>query len=447
MDKHSFDLPFERAVTKDGRPTAVILKSVPPSDPSEHNPHISPIQEVESLANSAGVTVLGAVLQRRRRPHPSTYGGKGKLEELKEFATRKEADLIIVDDPISPGQAKNIEDAVGLRVIDRAELIMDIFASRARTTQAILQVELAQLQYSQSRLKRMWTHLSRQEGGVVGARGPGETQLETDRRMIRHKIDVLKERLRQIEQQIETRGKSREMAFKVALVGYTNAGKSTLMRRLTAADVLVENRLFSTLDTSTRRWQLGTAVDVLLSDTVGFIRNLPASLVASFHATLTEARESDLLLHIVDGSSPQVESDIAVVEETLAKIDCTGRDRLLIFNKIDQMPEEQRIDIQHLLDEQPNSFAVSAVTGQGMEPLINEVRRRASQRETVCEYKLPVTRGDLAARLRELGELIEERYENDGIALKARLTPEGEHRFHSLLVKSGLAEPRVPAEV
>ncbi|MEM7261789.1 MAG: GTPase HflX, partial [Planctomycetota bacterium] len=411
MAKDSFDLRFqsETSETADRPPRAIALKVIQPDDPSLQFDEIEPFDEIESLAGTAGLEIVGMVSQRRSKPHPGTYAGKGKLEEVADLADQLDATVILIDDPISPSQGKNIEEKTERRVIDRAELIMDIFATRARSHQARLQVELAQLRYSQSRLTRMWTHLSRMEGGI-GMRGPGETQLETDRRIIRRKISHLRSKLAEIEQQHETQNKSRRDAFKVALVGYTNAGKSTLMRKLTDAPVLVENRLFSTLDTSTRQWELDTPIDVILSDTVGFIRKLPHTLVASFHATLAEAREADLLLHVVDVSSSRAEQDIQVVNDTLEAVNCVDRDKVLVFNKLDQVGEDRRIDVQHLLARHEESLVVSAVEGTGLEKIERLVLYRLEDQEATVEYRLPLDRGDLAHLLRRVATIEVEQY-------------------------------------
>lgn len=439
MAKQSFDLPLlEKPADDDRREVAVVLKAVMPGDPSLHLSGVDPVAEITALADTAGVRVAGVVKQKRNRPHPGTYVGKGKLEELAELATQLEAQLIIVDDPISPGQGRNIEESTELRVVDRAELIMDIFARNARSHQAILQVELAQLQYSQSRLTRMWTHLSRMEGGAVGTRGPGETQLETDRRIVSRKISILKKRLANIEKQAHTQHKLREGSFRIALVGYTNSGKSTMLKRLTGADVLIEDRLFSTLDTSTRNWDLDVPFDVLLSDTVGFIRKLPHGLVASFHATLMEAREADLLIHMVDASSPTIEFDMESVERTLTRIGCDEHPRLVVFNKLDRVREDQRIDLQHLLAEQEDSFVVSATEGTGIDLVVERVLEITHERQESGSYMLPHSRSDLAAKLHSLAAVDQEEFLEDGIHLSARFDPGQKARWESMLKKAGL---------
>ncbi|MGE4601656.1 MAG: GTPase HflX [Planctomycetota bacterium] len=441
MAKQSFDKRIKETPADDDREVAVILKAVMPGDPSVKIGGVDPVAEIMALADTAGLRVASAVLQKRDRPHPGTYVGRGKLEELKQEAERVGAHVILVDDPISPAQGRNIEETTELRVVDRSELIMDIFARNARSHQAKIQIELAQLQYFQSRLTRMWTHLSRMEGGEVGTRGPGETQLETDRRIIGKKISVLRGRLVDIEKQAHTQHKSREGSFRIALVGYTNAGKSTILRRLTGADVLVEDRLFSTLDTSTRTWDLDVPFDVLLSDTVGFIRKLPHDLVASFHATLMEAREADLLLHIVDASSLTVEFDIESVERTLKRIECENHQTLMIFNKLDQVGDEQMIDLQHLLGKWVGSFAVSATEGTGLEKVIERILEIARLREERGEYLLPHSRSDLAARLRTLATVEREEFLDNGIFLEARFEIGQKARWEKALRKVGLLPP------
>ncbi len=439
MAKQSFDLSREDLPQQEvERDRAIILKALTPGDPSETVTDVNPIAEITALADTAGVDIVDAVLQKRSKPHTATYVGKGKLEELTLLAQERKAHLILVDDPISPAQGRNIEAATELRVVDRSELIMDIFARNARTHQAKIQIELAQLKYFQSRLTRMWTHLSRMEGGSVGTRGPGETQLETDRRIIRRKISLLNKRLYEIEKQANTQNKSREGSFRIALVGYTNAGKSTLMRHLTGAEILVEDRLFSTLDTSTRKWALDLPFDVLLSDTVGFIRKLPHDLVASFHATLMEAREADLLLHVIDASSITVDFDIESVERTLNRIDCGDHPRWLIFNKLDRLQDERRIDLQHLLAENENSFAISAETGSGVDLLVEKIVELGQQRQESGSYQIPHSRGDLVAKLRQSAHIETEEFLEDGIHLEVLFKPGMKSRWESALEEAGL---------
>ncbi len=261
------------------------------------------LEELDRLADTAGAVVAGTLVQRLDSPHPALYIGTGKAEELRLLAEQTDASLVIFDENLSPAQGSALEKALALRVMDRTELILDIFALRARTAEARMQVELAQLQYMRSRLKRMWSHLSRIQGGI-GMRGPGETQLETDRRMMDRRITRLRQELEHIARSRDTRRRGRKAEFRVALVGYTNAGKSSILRALSGADLFVEDRLFATLDSTTRAVDLEAGYRALVTDTVGFIRKLPHHLVASFRATLEEAREADLLIHVVDASAP-----------------------------------------------------------------------------------------------------------------------------------------------
>ena len=269
--------------------------------------------------------------QRIRRPHPRFYIGKGKAGELRSTARAAEADLVIFDDELKPDQARHLEDFLRIRVMDRAELILDIFATRARTREARMQVELAQLEYLLPRLKRMWSHLSRIRGGI-GLRGPGETQLETDRRLIGTRISELKHKLEAVARSRATQRKGRVNSFRAALVGYTNAGKSSLLKALSGADLLVEDRLFATLDSATRVVPVGEGHEALLTDTVGFIRKLPHDLIASFRSTLEEAREADLILHIVDAAEPDWEGRLAVVHEVLEELELLDAPRAPVFN-------------------------------------------------------------------------------------------------------------------
>lgn len=291
------------------------------------------LDELEFLAHTAGGKTLKRFIQKLEYPDPRTYVGKGKLEEVTSFVKLNGISIVIFDDELTPSQLRNIEKVVGCKVLDRTTLILDIFASRARTAQARTQVELAQYQYLLPRLTRMWTHLEKQRGGI-GMRGPGETEIETDRRVIRDKLSKLKEKLREIDKQNLTRRKSRENIVRVALVGYTNVGKSTIMNLLSKSDVFAENKLFATLDTTVRKVVYGST-PFLLSDTVGFIRKLPHNLVESFKSTLDEVREADVLLHVVDVSHPNFEDQIDVVNQTLADIGAADKKVLMVFNKLD----------------------------------------------------------------------------------------------------------------
>ena len=291
------------------------------------------LNELAFLLETAGGIALKKVVQKLDRPDPRTYVGSGKLEEIKEYKNALDVDFLVFDDELSPAQLRNLERELGCRILDRTTLILDIFAKRARTSIAKTQVELAQLQYMLPRLTRMWTHLERQRGGI-GMRGPGETQIETDRRLITEKIALLKEKLRDIDKQKVQQRKNRESLVRVALVGYTNVGKSTLMNLLSKSDVFAENKLFATLDTTVRKVVLGN-LPFLLTDTVGFIRKLPHGLVESFKSTLDEVGEVDLLMHVVDISHPDYEEQINAVNRTLEQIGASNKPTILVFNKID----------------------------------------------------------------------------------------------------------------
>ena len=333
-----------------------------------------------------------------------------------------DASLVIFDDELSPSQGKNIEDALDTRVVDRAELILDIFATRARSSEAKMQVELAQLEYTLPRLTRMWTHLEKFRGGI-GVRGPGETQLETDRRLINHRIKLLKERLADVQRQREIQRSSRRGEFRASLVGYTNAGKSSVLRALSGAqDVFVENRLFATLDPLTREVDLGEHGSVLLTDTVGFIRKLPHHLVASFRATLEEAREADLLLHVLDASHPTWEEQRVVVDQVLAELELSERPVLHVFNKIDRLDTAMLAAMQERMSNLlPNSVFVSTLTDEGLEPLRRALVTALRARTTVAEVRIGAGDGRLLAELHRGAEVLDQRMEGEEIVLRARV--------------------------
>ncbi|RKY66895.1 MAG: GTPase HflX [Candidatus Latescibacterota bacterium] len=323
------------------------------------------LDELARLADTAGAEVLGRVVQRRERIDPAYYIGRGKAEEISAKAKELGLDLVIFEGDLSPAQVKNLEELIPAKIVDRSGLILDIFARRARTKEAKVQVELAQLKYLLPRLTRRWTHLSRQVGGI-GTRGPGETQLEVDRRRVRQRIWKLSKELEKIERARAIRRKGREGTFRVALVGYTNAGKSTLLNALTHADVFVEDRLFATLDATTRRMWVDGQV-ALLTDTVGFIRRLPHHLVASFRSTLGEVQEADLLLHVADVSHPACEEQIASVREVLEDLGVGGKPAILVLNKVDLL--EGRGFLERMLLQHPGAVPVSAKEGTGLDQL------------------------------------------------------------------------------
>ncbi len=387
------------------------------------------LDELERLAETATLEVGGRALQARKSVDRRYYIGKGKAEELKETSETVGADLIIFDNDLSPAQMRNLEELTDMRILDRSGLILDIFSLHARTHTAQVQVELAQLNYLLPRLTRMWTHLSRQAGGgairgmgAAGVRGPGETQLEIDRRMIRSRISHLGSRLDRIGTQMATSRKGRSDLFKVALVGYTNAGKSTLMRALSGADVLIEDQLFATLDSTSRVVELEGPRKVLLTDTVGFINRLPHHLVASFRATLEEAEEADLLLHVVDLSQKNYQSQIATVEGVLKELGIGEKPLVVVYNKIDRLDDDQMA---------PNdeSVAVSAMTGAGLSELQRMLVERSAGDSVILELEIPLAEGKLLARLRERGELIEEEYRPADVRLRVRLDPTWAERW------------------
>jgi GTP-binding protein HflX len=362
------------------------------------------------------------VTQQIDKPNPATYLGKGKVEELRDEIAATNASLVVFDDELSPSQGKNIEEATGQRVMDRAELILDIFATRARSSEAKMQVELAQLQYMLPRLTRMWAHLEKFRGGI-GVRGPGETQLETDRRLINQRIKLLKNRLGEVQKSREVQRSGRREAFRASLVGYTNAGKSSILRAIgNAPEVFVEDRLFATLDPLTREIDLGENSKVLVTDTVGFIRKLPHNLVASFRATLEEVNEADLLLHVIDASHHNWEEQREVVEQVLADLGAEEKPVLYVFSKIDVVPtpelEALRVRIGNLL---PNSVFVSAMTEEGLDPLRRALLAAARQGTEVVEIWVPGSDGKLLAEIYRDAKVISQRTENGQLVLNARL--------------------------
>jgi GTPase len=403
--------PVERALLV-GAP----LKEVEAHTIEEH------MEELTRLTDTAGGEVVGTVIQRIDAPNAHTYIGSGKVEEVRQTVAEAKADLVIFDEDLKPDQAKNLEKTLGVRIMDRSELILDIFASRARTHEARMQVELAQLEYLLPRLQRMWTHLSRIRGGI-GLRGPGETQLETDRRLIGRRIADLKRKLVKVAEARATQRKRRVGEFRVALVGYTNAGKSSILKALSGDDIFVEDRLFATLDSATRQIELGGGYQALLTDTVGFIRKLPHHLVASFRSTLEEAREADLLLHVIDASHPDRDEQMRVVEEVLHELELDGAPQILVFNKVDRIThdeEESLRDRMRAFEPTPSLF-VSAVADQGLEPLTSAIRARVRTRFPAVRVHLPLEGGEWLAALHREGEVLEIRTEEDGIHVRARI--------------------------
>lgn len=389
---------------------------MPPELAHEH------LAELGRLTDTAGGQVVGTLVQRVTSPHARFYLGEGKANELAEFVTESEANLVIFDEELSPAQGKNLEQLVGVRVMDRSELILDIFATRARSKEARMQVELAQLQYLLPRLRRMWSHLSRIRGGI-GLRGPGETQLETDRRLIGTRIGDLRKKLKSVAKAREIQRKSREGAFRVSLVGYTNAGKSSLLRALSGADIFVEDRLFATLDSATRSVDLGSGYEALITDTVGFIRKLPHHLVASFRSTLEEAREADVLLHVIDASHPEWEEQRAVVLDVLEDLELEDREKVLVFNKTDRITHDEEESLRRrirALEPTPAVF-VSALEVDTLERLRDTLRTRARSRLASVVLRIPVADGEAIATVYREGEVMEREDERMTVSLTARL--------------------------
>ncbi|MGI9628007.1 MAG: GTPase HflX [Longimicrobiales bacterium] len=384
-----------------------------PAETAEH------LAELGRLTDTAGGLVVGTLVQRLRTPNPKMYLGKGKADELKALTRELEADLIIFDEELTPAQGKNLETHLDVRVMDRAELILDIFATRARTHESRLQVELAQLEYLLPRLRRMWSHLSRIRGGI-GLRGPGETQLETDRRLIGLRISDLKKKLKAVAQARATQRKSREGSFRAALVGYTNAGKSSLLQALSGSDQFVEDRLFATLDSSTRTVDLGEGYEALVTDTVGFIRKLPHDLVASFRSTLEEAREADVLLHVMDASHPDAESQRQVVLEVLEELDLNERPQILVFNKTDLLSEDEHLTMRqraHALEPLPAVFT-SANVPATLIPIREALKARIRESLTEVQVQVPAADGKTLASLYEAGEVLERSQEGGVVTVQ-----------------------------
>ncbi|MCD6506545.1 GTPase HflX [Candidatus Poribacteria bacterium] len=385
------------------------------------------LEELERLADTAGVVIVGQVIQSRSRPDPTYFIGRGKVEEIAQMVEGLEADVVIFDDDLSPAQTRNLEKALQVKVIDRTTLILDIFAQRARTKEAKLEVELAQLQYMMPRLVRQWSHLSRivgagPSGGVggVGARGPGETQLQLDRRLIRLRISQLKRELKEVEKRRHIQRGGREDIFSAALVGYTNAGKSTLLNALADEHLFTEDKLFATLDPTTRLVRLPGKRKMLITDTVGFIRKLPHLLIASFKATLEEVMEADLLIHVVDASHPQARKQIDAVMEVLGELGAGDKPTLMVFNKIDRIKDESQLDLLRI--EFPESVEISALKGIGLEELKNRLADEMARSEITLNLKLSYADGKIINYVHEHGTVLKSEYSENHVLLKARMT-------------------------
>lgn len=395
---------------------AVLAAVVPNTGPL---PKEQVLEELKGLAKTAGVIVVGELVQFRHTPHPATCFGTGKIEELGMLVKATDADLVVFDNNLTPAQGKNLEEATKTVIVDRSEVILDIFATHARTAESMLQVELAQLLYFRTRLKRMWTHLERIQGGIGTGRGPGEKQIETDRRLIDKRVSELKRKLQSVEERRERTVEQRNDETTVSLVGYTNAGKSTLMNSLTGAEVLAADRLFATLDTRTRRWDIPNWGTALLSDTVGFVRDLPHHLVASFRSTLEEARRADLLLHVVDASHPEAERQIHTVNEVLDEIGVSTDNMLLVLNKVDAVEDPSFVDV--LRAHHPDTVTISAADGTGIDKLIDEVTSRLGEGYVKADIETGIGNGKMLSYIAAHGEVTDRTYTDDRVTLACRL--------------------------
>ena len=375
----------------------------------------SSLDELEELVYTAGAESVGRLIQNRERIHAVTYLGKGKLEELKEMLLYMEADGVLCDDELSPAQLRNMERILDTKIVDRTMLILDIFAKRASTCEGKIQVELAQLKYAAVRLVGLRSSLSRLGGGI-GTRGPGEKKIELDRRLIHNRISVLKEELREVKKQRDIRRKARKDNFVIAIVGYTNAGKSTFLNKLTGSDVLAEDKLFATLDPTTRKLKLPSGNEVLLTDTVGFIRKLPHHLIEAFKSTLEEAKYSDLIVHMIDASNPEADTQMLIVYNTLRELGIEDKEVVSLYNKIDIMPEDTILPRDFHAE---HTLKISARTGEGLEEFKELVDKILRQQRIYLEKLIPYKDSAKLALIRKHGELELEDYREDGIYIKA----------------------------
>ena len=387
-----------------------------------------PLGELRALARTARAEVVDEMLSRRRAIHPALYVGSGKAKEIADRCDQNEVDVIIFDNDLSPAQIRDLEEITERKVLDRSELILDIFAAHARTAESRLQVELAQLEYTYPRLRHMWSHLERVAGGAatasagmggIGTRGPGEKQLETDRRLVQRRVSRLKRRIAEIDGRKVRQVRSRGDVFAACLVGYTNAGKSTLMNLLTGAEAYVADQLFATLDTKTRQWAVGEGHEALLSDTVGFVRDLPHHLVASFRATLEEAIWADLLIHVADASHERVGDEIAAVDRVLEELECGGKARLLVLNKIDRINDPAVLTV--LRQKHPAAILLSAATGRGVEDLVAAAQSAIGGERVRVTLRADCRNGKLMHYIARYADVETERYEDTTAHIEAEI--------------------------
>jgi len=404
------------------------------------------LSELGELAASAGGEVIGDGLQKREAPSPATFIGKGKAEEFAAFSRRNNVDTVIFDDELSPAQSRNLEKIFNCKILDRTALILDIFAQRARTREGKLQIELAQLQHLLPRLTRFWGHLSRQSGGIGMRGGEGETQLETDRRRVQDRIARIARELELVRRQRGLQRSARQRGHwpLASIVGYTNAGKSTLLNALTGADVLVKDILFATLDPTTRRLRLPTNQNVLLTDTVGFIRKLPHGLVEAFKATLEEVVQADLLLHVVDLSHPKAEEQIQAVNAVLAEIGAGEKPTIMVFNKMDRLKGTTGGTgangvLHRLLEQHPHAVSISATTGDGLSTLLAELGTQLRPKREFLELRVPHEQAAVIARLHAVGQIISRSYRGPAARFKARIPPRHHDEFAPYIVREAQA--------
>lgn len=402
----------------------VALAEQPTWEVEEH------LEELKALAKTSGAEVVESFIQKRSAPDAAYFIGKGKIEEIGLYIEMQNIDLVIFDDELSPAQLRNIEKIFEVKIIDRSALILDIFALHARTNEAKVQVELAQLNYMLPRLTRQWQHLSRQVGGI-GTKGPGETQLETDRRLVRDRISHLKKKLEKIASQNATQRQQRENIFRAALVGYTNAGKSTLMNSLTASDILVENKLFATLDTTVRRFNLDSEFKILLSDTVGFIRKLPHHLVASFRTTLSEAMEADLLIHVIDITHLQHESHIKVVNDILNDMSISEKPRVLIFNKVDLIKEAGLL--KQLKETYRDAIFISAARHIGIDNFKNRLLEIVDAQYEIKNIRLNYQAGSAEHLLYPIARVLKKTSDEQYLYLTLKFPKENKTRIEKII--------------
>jgi GTP-binding protein HflX len=398
------------------------------SDKKNFHPEES-LEELQFLAETAGADVVNTFYQQNNTYDPKYLIGKGKVDEIASYVEANKVQLVIFENELAYTQLRNLEQKIKCKIIDKSNLILDIFASNARTSQAKLQVELAQLEYLLPRLTRQWTHLSKQYGGI-GTKGPGETQIETDRRLIKTRISVLKEKLKKIDEQRRTQSAERKNFYRISLVGYTNVGKSTLLNTLTDSDVYVKNKLFATLDTSTRTLNLSESRNgetkfpkkVLISDTVGFIKNLPHGLIESFKSTLSEVVESDILLHVVDVSSPTFEEQMEVVKETLKEIGADNKTTILVFNKVDMLNNSEKL--KHLKLVHPSAVFISAEKGLNISALIEKLKTELSRHSFEKTLSIDADDYKKLSKIYDSAEVKNVKYEDDKIEVTFRTNKE-----------------------